>query len=61
VERLSEELLENAREGVEKTLQRLSHSVLDFAGKQPQHDDITLIALQKLAFPEISHPTITNP
>jgi len=61
VERLSGELLESAGTGVEKTLQHLASSVLDFAGKQPQHDDITLIALQKLALQKIPHPTNTNP
>jgi len=49
VERLSVELLETAGLGVERTLQQLSRSVMEFAGKQLQHDDITLIALQKLS------------
>jgi sigma-B regulation protein RsbU (phosphoserine phosphatase) len=48
VQRLRDALLANADEGVAMMLQRLSESVIEFAGKQPQHDDITLIALRKL-------------
>ena len=48
VERLTGELLESARDGAVETLHRLSRSVRTFAGNQPQHDDITLIALRKL-------------
>jgi len=48
VERLTGELLENAKEGAVETLHRLSRSVRTFAGNQSQHDDITLIALRKL-------------
>ena len=48
VQRLRDALLANADEGATVTLQRLSQSVKDFAGNQPQHDDITLIALRKL-------------
>lgn len=48
VQRLRDALLANADEDVAMMLQRLSESVIEFAGKQPQHDDITLIALRKL-------------
>ena len=48
VQRLTKELLESARDGAVETLRRLSRSVRSFAGSQPQHDDITLIALRKL-------------
>ena len=48
VERLTGELLENAKDGAVETLHRLARSVRTFAGNQPQHDDITLIALRKL-------------
>jgi len=48
VERLRETLAENAGEGATQLLHRLSQSVITFAGNQPQHDDITLIALRKL-------------
>ena len=48
VERLKEALVANAGEGAVQTLHRLSQSVIAFAGNQPQHDDITLIALRKL-------------
>jgi sigma-B regulation protein RsbU (phosphoserine phosphatase) len=48
VPRVSEELLKNAGRGAGETLQSLASSVRSFAGNQPQHDDITLIALKKL-------------
>jgi sigma-B regulation protein RsbU (phosphoserine phosphatase) len=48
VQRLTAELMESAPMGAEETLNRLSQSVREFAGSQPQHDDITLIALRKL-------------
>lgn len=48
VQRLTSKLLEIAPEGSGETLHRLAQSVQDFAGSQPQHDDITLIALRKL-------------
>ena len=48
VERLTGELLESAPNGAMETLHRLAHSVLTFSEGKPQHDDITLIGLQKL-------------
>ncbi len=48
VERLTGELLESARDGAVETLHRLAHSVQAFSEGNPQHDDITLIGLQKL-------------
>lgn len=48
VQRLSEELSANEGEGASQILHRLSQSVMVFAGNQPQHDDITLIALRRL-------------
>jgi len=48
VERLRETLIANAGDGAVQTLHILSRSVIAFAGSQPQHDDITLIALRKL-------------
>lgn len=48
VERLTEELLEDARGEVVETLHRLAHSVQTFSAGMPQHDDITLIGLQKI-------------
>ena len=48
VPRLSAELLESAGKGAGEMLGRLASSVRSFAGNQPQHDDITLIALRKL-------------
>jgi len=48
VERLTGELLESARDGAVETLHRLAHSVQTFSEGKPQHDDITLIGLQKL-------------
>ena len=47
VERLTGELLESARDGAVETLHRLARSVRAFSEGQPQHDDITLIGLQK--------------
>lgn len=48
LDRLSRELLESAPDGSGETLHRLARSVRAFSGGQPQHDDITLIALRKL-------------
>ncbi len=48
VERLTTELLESAHDGAVETLHRLARSVQAFSEGQPQHDDITLIGLQKL-------------
>jgi sigma-B regulation protein RsbU (phosphoserine phosphatase) len=48
VERLRNALVANAGDGAVQTLHVLSRSVIAFAGSQPQHDDITLIALRKL-------------
>lgn len=48
VERLRNALVANAGDGAVQTLHILSRSVIAFAGSQPQHDDITLIALRKL-------------
>ena len=48
VERLRETLVANAGDGAVQILHKLSQSVIAFAGNQPQHDDITLIALRKL-------------
>jgi sigma-B regulation protein RsbU (phosphoserine phosphatase) len=48
VERLTGELLESAPTGAVETLHRLARSVQTFSVGQPQHDDITLIALRKL-------------
>lgn len=47
VKRLREELRRTAPSGASETLQHLARSVRFFAGEQPQHDDITLIALRK--------------
>jgi phosphoserine phosphatase RsbU/P len=47
VERLRQELRLNAGSGASATLRHLADSVRTFAGDQPQHDDITLIALRK--------------
>ena len=48
VERLRQELCRMAPEGAAEILRHLSESVQKFTGDQPQHDDITLIALRKL-------------
>jgi sigma-B regulation protein RsbU (phosphoserine phosphatase) len=48
VPRLSAQLLENAGRGAGEMLSHLASSVRSFAGDQPQHDDITLIALRKI-------------
>jgi sigma-B regulation protein RsbU (phosphoserine phosphatase) len=48
IERLTEELLGNASAGAVETLHRLAHSVRAFSEGMPQHDDTTLIAIQKL-------------
>jgi sigma-B regulation protein RsbU (phosphoserine phosphatase) len=48
VERLTQDLLESARYGSVETLHRLARSVQAFSEGKPQHDDITLIGLQKL-------------
>lgn len=48
VERLTGELLESAHDGAVETLHRLARSVQAFSEGQPQHDDITLIGLQKI-------------
>jgi sigma-B regulation protein RsbU (phosphoserine phosphatase) len=48
LERLTAELRECAPAGAEETLHRLARSVGTFSAGQPQHDDITLIALRKL-------------
>jgi sigma-B regulation protein RsbU (phosphoserine phosphatase) len=48
MERLTGELLESAPDGAVKTLHRLAHAVQVFSEGKPQHDDITLIGLQKL-------------
>lgn len=45
--RLNDELKDHPAEGAAETLHRLARSVRSFAGSQPQHDDITLIALRK--------------
>lgn len=45
--RLNAELKDHPAEGAYDTLHRLARSVRSFAGTQPQHDDITLIALRK--------------
>ncbi|NBZ95709.1 MAG: hypothetical protein EBR40_04670, partial [Proteobacteria bacterium] len=47
VERLRQELHLKASSGSAETLRHLADSVRTFAGDQPQHDDITLIALRK--------------
>ncbi len=47
VERLRQELRLKASSGSAETLRHLADSVRTFAGDQPQHDDITLIALRK--------------
>ena len=47
VERLRQELGRAAPSGASETLRHLASSVRNFAGEQPQHDDITLIALRK--------------
>jgi sigma-B regulation protein RsbU (phosphoserine phosphatase) len=47
VERLRRELHLMAPNGASETLRHLADSVRTFAGDQPQHDDITLIALRK--------------
>ena len=49
IDRLSRELLESAPDGSGETLHRLARSVRSFSGGQPQHDDITLIALRKVS------------
>ena len=48
VEKLTGELLRSARDGAVETLHRLARSVRTFSEGQPQHDDITLIGIQKL-------------
>lgn len=48
VPRLTSELREHASDGAGETLHRLASSARNFAGSQPQHDDITLIALRRL-------------
>jgi len=48
VERLTRELLESAHDGAVETLHRLARSVQAFSEGQPQHDDTTLLGLQKL-------------
>ena len=48
VEKLTGELLESACRGAVETLHRLARSVQTFSEGQPQHDDITLIGIQKL-------------
>ncbi len=48
VDRLTRELREASSQGAGETLHRLARSVRAFSGGQPQHDDITLIALRKL-------------
>jgi sigma-B regulation protein RsbU (phosphoserine phosphatase) len=48
VPRLTAELLANASKGAGEALHRLATTVQSFAGNQPQHDDITLIALKKI-------------
>lgn len=45
--RLISELKDHSGEVASDTLHRLARSVRSFAGNQPQHDDITLIALRK--------------
>jgi sigma-B regulation protein RsbU (phosphoserine phosphatase) len=45
--RLTSQLKDHPAEGASDTLHRLARSVRSFAGNQPQHDDITLIALRK--------------
>ena len=47
VDRLTSELRTEAPEGASETLHRLAKSVRLFAEGQPQHDDITLIALRR--------------
>lgn len=49
VARLTSELRDDAPEGASETLHQLAKSVRLFAGSQPQHDDITLIALRRKA------------
>jgi phosphoserine phosphatase RsbU/P len=48
VQRLREMLATNSGTSASELLQRLSEAVTVFSGNQPQHDDITLIALRKL-------------
>lgn len=48
IDRLEQELAAFPGEGVGRTLERLSHSVREFAEGRPQHDDITLVALRRL-------------
>jgi len=48
VERLTGELLESAQDGAVETLHRLARSVQAFSSGRPQHDDITMIGLQKI-------------
>jgi len=47
IQRLNTQLKDNLAEAASETLHRLARSVQSFAGSQPQHDDITLIALRK--------------
>jgi sigma-B regulation protein RsbU (phosphoserine phosphatase) len=47
IQRLVAELRQHPAEAAGVTLDRLSRSVRSFVGGQPQHDDITLIALRK--------------
>jgi len=47
VERLRQELRREAQAGASETLRHLADSVRAFSAEQPQHDDITLIALRK--------------
>jgi sigma-B regulation protein RsbU (phosphoserine phosphatase) len=47
MDRLSSELLASASEGAGEILRRLARSVKAFSSGQPQHDDITLIAIKK--------------
>jgi sigma-B regulation protein RsbU (phosphoserine phosphatase) len=47
IQRLNSELKDHPAEVASETLHRLARSVRAFAASQPQHDDITLIALRK--------------
>ena len=51
VQRLNAELCGHAGEGANEILHRLARAVRAFAGSQPQHDDITLIALRRKSAP----------
>ena len=51
-DRLIGELKESASTGSAETLHRLALAVRSFSGGRPQHDDVTLIALQKIQNPE---------